>query len=287
MRIAVLSDVHANLPALEACLRDAADNDAEQIIVAGDHVNCGPQPTEVLDLLRDCAFPCLRGNHEDYVAAWANGQATHEQLTAKWWFPLRWTVATLSDEHKAWLASLPPTIALATSGDPELLIAHGSPRSATDSMLLGTPDADIVQMLAGLHAQVFVVGHTHMPFVRRMNGSLVVNAGSVGLPLDGSPAASYALFTRENDDWHVELRRAAYDHEAYLRDFASSSMVQQGEPAALLFFAEAALASHCFVEFLHFMGPRLDAGDSLEVIFAVFLSQRPDVRAALEAWDVM
>jgi len=287
MRIAVLSDVHANLPALEACLRDAAANDAEQIIVAGDHVNCGPHPREVTNLLRDCGFTSIRGNHEDYIAAWESGQATQEQLTAGWWFPLRWTVATLSDEQKTWLASLPSAAAISASRETELYIAHGSPRSPTDFILPDTPDQDIAPMLAGLHAQVFVVGHTHMPFARRANGSLIVNAGSVGLPLDGNPAASYALFTREDGIWRAQLRRAHYDHRAYLQDFAGSTMVQERAPAALVFFAEAALAGHCFVEFLRFREPRIKAGESLETIFAAFLLVRPDVRAALEAWNVL
>jgi predicted phosphodiesterase len=236
MRLAVLSDIHGNLPALEAVLADAAAQGADHVVNLGDIASGPLWPAETVDRLMPLNWPTLAGNHERQVLT---------QPLAAMSATDRHTAPRLRPEQRAWLAALPPAL----HWQPDVLLCHGTPTS--DMLYLMetvTPDhvpgaapgvrpatrSEVLARLGDALLQVphalILCGHTHLPRCERLpDGRMLVNPGSVGLqayddahPHDhivetGSPHARYALLTRKPDGWGVKLRRVDYDFEAAAR----------------------------------------------------------------------
>jgi putative phosphoesterase len=173
VRIALISDLHANLVALDAVLADAAAAGADRVICLGDIVSLGPEPRETLARLRDRGIPCLQGNHDPLPP----DPPCLAELEA-------WCEERLTPEERAWLRALPARIEVPLDGTTTLLCVHGSPRSFDEQVLAETPDADLEAMLADHHAAVTVCGHTHVQLLRRLGDRVVVNVGSVGMPFE-------------------------------------------------------------------------------------------------------
>jgi putative phosphoesterase len=194
MRIAVVSDIHANLPAFEAALEDIRHRHADKVIVAGDVVGDGRQPAEVVALLRRHAFPAIRGNVDRKVveAAALSGKALAERAGKKRHAELAWTAHQLGRAGLDWLAGLPESLTLRVGGS-RLLVVHGSPLSDTDYVYPSLTPRALAAKLGADRPDVLACGHSHIPFARRISGVTVVNAGSVGRPVDGDPRGSYAL----------------------------------------------------------------------------------------------
>lgn len=216
MRVAALYDIHANLPALEAVLRDVRAAGVDQVIVGGDVVP-GPMPCEALDCLLHLDLPVqfLQGNGElavlaqiaaptpDAVTYWGTGlpEPPPEPIRQV----LRWTAQRLLPDFPPRIARWPKAIRQAIDGLGEVLFCHATPRSETEVFTRRTPEAVLLPLFEGLEASVVVCGHTHMPFDRRVGKTRVVNAGSVGMPF-GEPGACWALLGPG-----IELRRTPYD----------------------------------------------------------------------------
>jgi putative phosphoesterase len=220
LRVGLISDLHGNLIALEAVLAELERDGIGEIVCLGD-IAVGPQGPETLARLRDLDCPVVRGNWDDWFAAGIpplggdHGRRLVEQ--GEWW------AKRLSPADLQYLGELPPTLELPLDGR-ALLCFHGSPRSHSDAILVGTPDDELATLLDGHEASVFAGGHTHLQLVRPHGPALVVNPGSVGLPFEGWPPsetrvlpwAEYAVLELDGD-LSVDLRRADYDVEALLR----------------------------------------------------------------------
>jgi predicted phosphodiesterase len=224
-RVAVLSDVHSNLPALRAVLADADALGAEELVVAGDVIGFGPEPVAVLDLLCERGARMIRGNHEkDYVAVYRSpampaGWATSPRLTSA-----RFLMDRLGAERRAYLAALPDRLML----DELTLVIHGSPRNVRDSVLAWTPDAELEAMYAGDPSRLVCMGHTHRFHRRDLPTRRLVNVGAIGLPLDGDVRASYVIVD-EGDapgEWAVTHRRIPYDVEEHLAGFTRCGLAE-------------------------------------------------------------
>lgn len=198
MRVAVLSDIHANLPALGAALADLEQREVETVVVAGDLVGDGGQPAEVVTLLRRLGFPAIRGNVDRKVAEAAalSGKDLAERATKKRTAELLWTAGRLDRASLDWLTGLPATLTLRVGGL-RMLVVHGSPLSDTDCIYPSLTPRALAAKLGAEHPDILVCGHSHVPFARRISGVAVVNAGSVGRPVDGDPRGSYALVAIE------------------------------------------------------------------------------------------
>jgi predicted phosphodiesterase len=202
MRLAVLSDIHGNLPALEAVLAQLDADPPDAIVVAGDIVP-GPFPAPCLAALRGRTEPVhwVKGNGErDVVQSFDGDEVDDERRT------LRHSAAALSradrDELDAW------PIALTIDG---VCVCHGTPRSEDEMITRGTPDDALAQALAGVAEALVVGGHTHQQMIRRLPGAPVyANAGAIGWPYEGTPAAFWMLVR----DGVPELRRTGYDLRA-------------------------------------------------------------------------
>jgi putative phosphoesterase len=195
VRVAALYDVHGNLPALDAVL---AEIDADVILVGGDAV-AGPWPAETLARLRrlegDVRF--IRGNADREIAEQAPGLAPADLM--------EFVRSRLSAEEIDFLGSLPLTESLTVDGLGEVLFCHATPRNDEEIFTRISPDDRWRAALDGVASDVVVCGHTHVQFERNIDGTRLVNAGSVGMPYEREPGAYWALLGPD-----VELRRTAY-----------------------------------------------------------------------------
>lgn len=250
MKLALVADIHANLPALQAVLADVDRWGPDLVVVLGDIVNRGPHPRQCFDLIGERAaspaWHLLAGNHEDYVLHLhrhpprAGPEAVVHQHTA-------WTIVQLCAALEG-LAALPPRIRLD-------LPAPAGRASFTHASLLGNrngifADTGSLDLAAKVDASaaLFGVGHTHRPLVRNHGSTIVVNAGSVGLPFDGDRRAGYARATARRSGWHVVIKRLAYDWRAAWRDCVTEEFVTGSGPVARLISRELEVARPLLTE---------------------------------------
>lgn len=212
MRLAIISDIHGDLPALEAVLADIAALGVQEIYHLGDLVGYNPYPEEVTTRIRELGLPGVAGNYDLAVAADVAdpiGTFLNPAITDMAKDIYRWTRARVTEATRRYLLTLPERLSL-NLGRRRALLTHGSPRHVREYLRPRLSDAEILAMVAGVTEEVVVTGHTHIPMVRRVADKLLVNPGSVGFPRDGDPRAAYAL-VQTGGDIRVEIRRAPYD----------------------------------------------------------------------------
>jgi predicted phosphodiesterase len=197
-RIALFSDIHGNLAALDAVLADMAVAGVEECYCLGDLVGYGPDPAGVIARMCGVGIPTIRGNYDDGIGKRKGGCGCfYPTLEAKEDGAVSYTFtdrALTPDDH-AWLAALPDDIRFEEEGL-RFLLAHGSPRKINEYLLPDRPDAQLARMADESEADVICVGHVHMPYHRVLGGSdgrriHYVSDGSVGKPKDGDPRAGW------------------------------------------------------------------------------------------------
>ena len=227
MRVAALADVHGNLPALEAVLREVERERVDAIVVCGD-VASGPMPGETIDALRrldGARFVC--GNADRGVVETFDGRPATDMRG-----PLAdWCARQVTREQRDFLASFQEAVALEVDGLGRVLFCHASPRNDVDVFTAESSDERVRSLMRGVGADVVVCGHTHMQFDRRLDALRIVNPGSVGMPY-GEPGAFWALL-----DGDVRMRRTGYDREA-----AARRMKAKAAPDVEAFVTENVLA---------------------------------------------
>jgi predicted phosphodiesterase len=229
MRVALFSDVHANLVSLEAVLADIDREQVDRIVCLGDVAVLGPQPHEVMARLVALDCVCVMGNHDyDLLHPDQAEEASPEivGLTA-------WTVDQLSEADLDFVRSFRPRVEIPLGADATILCYHGSPRSSADRILSTTPSGALEEMLAGHTATVMVGGHNHVQMLRQHGGTLTVDVGSVGAPLEEMPfvgtprflpCAEYAIVSWEDGALSVDLRRIPIDLDAVKQALLASDM---------------------------------------------------------------
>jgi predicted phosphodiesterase len=234
--IAILADIHGNLPALNAVIDDLQRHPVDEVIVAGDMVGRGPQGSLVIERILALGWPSVRGNHEDYMINFARQLVPKDWLDAEYWCASRWMAAELDRDHIDYIASLPDALTPTTSA--LLHVVHGTPRSNNEGIGTWT-NPDLIDDFLRQQAPtpVLVCAHTHRAaHIRREGLGHVVNVGSVGLPFNGDTRAQYALFRCEpSGHVHVELRQVAYDLDDTLRRYHDTGFLHDcGFTSALL-----------------------------------------------------
>ena len=226
MRLAIFSDVHSNLPALDAVLADIAAAGVDQRYVLGDLVGYAPWPNEVLDRLRAEQIPIVMGNYDDgtgFDRDECGCAYTNPVEKALGDVGFAWTKAHTSDANKAWLRSLAPEIRFEADGH-RFLLVHGSPRRINEYLYEDKPDATFARIATGANADMIVCGHTHRPYEKTVAGTRFVNVGSAGKPKDGDSRACWALVETSLAAVRVEFRRAAYGVKAAARAIEASEL---------------------------------------------------------------
>ena len=235
MKYALISDVHANLPALEAVLADiAAKPDIAATYHLGDLVGYAPWPNETVDRIREAKIAGVAGNYDstvglDYKHCGCKYEDPHQAELAHLSF--EWTKAHVRPEVKQVLAALPFRIDLRPLGGhmsgPTVILVHGAPTLNTLYLTEDRPDSFFTRMaeIAGAKAgDVLCFGHTHLPWHRTIEGIHFLNTGSVGRPKDGDWRAGYVILNVDEDDVKVEFVRIEYDLDAAVRAIRASEL---------------------------------------------------------------
>lgn len=247
LRLALLADVHGNLPALEAVLADAfRGGPVNAILVAGDIIMGAPYPTQVLDRLESLGAIMILGNRDRWLLRVDHGNPPEGWHRGQHCGVGRWTHRQLSVEQRQRLWPLPDKRVVTVGDAAPILMVHGSPQSVTGVLI---PDDDpvvraqyqtnkmtpqhfhrfsVAVALAGVQEAVMVCGHTHLQWQQRAHDRLAVNPGGAGEPLQGDPDARYALLHWDGSDWTAELRRVPYDKGDLAGAYAASGLLEEG-----------------------------------------------------------
>jgi predicted phosphodiesterase len=231
MRIGLIADIHGNLVALDAVLADLERAQVDHVVCLGD-VAWGPQPRQTVERLRALSYPTIMGNADDELFHLPTETPMDEGARVTLDIA-RWCAAQLSPADLDYLRTFHPLLELPLGAEHTLLCFHGSPRSFHDIIRSTTAEDDLAGMLAGFSATVMAGGHTHEQMLRRYRETIIVNPGSVGLPVERGPAADqarnppwaeYALVSQENGVLRIELRRVPVDIGAIVQAIRESGM---------------------------------------------------------------
>jgi predicted phosphodiesterase len=222
-RVAVLSDIHGNLPALEAVLNDLTQFKVDQVIVAGDVINWGPFSSQVMQRVTSEGWAVIRGNNELYLLDYDTPRA-----------PKSWQHYTippflhrqLDEKQIATLATWPDSLTLRFRDAPTVRVVHGTPRSHFEPIYPISTDEEIATMLAGVEETTFICGHTHLPLDRQVRRWHVLNPGTVGVPLDGTSDAHYMLLDGDETGWRATFRQVRYDNSPLFTEFERLNFVE-------------------------------------------------------------
>lgn len=232
MRLAIISDIHGNEVALEATLNSIAEQGLEDIICLGDVAASGPQPRQVVARLKAVGCPVVMGNTDAWLLKPEMHDIPNEAERLLQDIDL-WCAEQLSPADQSYLATFQPTIEFPLVNGSILLCYHGSPRSYDEGILSTTPDEILEHALPNSRASVFAGGHTHLQMFRRYRDALLLNPGSVGLPVAryapinevrNPPWAEYAALRIEQGSLSIEMHRVPFDPEILIQTALSSGM---------------------------------------------------------------
>ncbi len=235
MRIAVLSDIHANRAALEAALAHCAPAEPGLYAFLGDYVTDCPYPHKTVQLLREfskthnCVF--IRGNREDYML-------NNRETPQGWTYgskngALKYTFEDLTPEDLDWFASMPVSMRAELPGCEPFMICHGSPERNNYLFHTETPEAEeMISRLEDYGCRLMLCGHSHIPFIFRRGDRLLVNPGALGMPENGQNKAQYAMLeyvenAEHGGEWRAEILSAEYDIERTAAEFRGSGLLEK------------------------------------------------------------
>ena len=259
MKVAVLADIHGNLPALNAVLEKIEDEFITQILVAGD-ISGGPYPLEVIKRLRALNTHFIRGNFEDYLINIYSNPTNSGWYTSKQWSPTRWAYERLDNDSLEFIKSLSEEKIVTIPDTEDIYMVHKlfqkmSPID-TSGILYPYNDKDMFDShLKSINQSVLIFAHNHVPFNQKINGCLVLNPGSVGCPLNGKIGAHYAVMEWKKDHWEAQLRSTDYSINLINKAFTKSGFLKEGG-----IMARALLQS-------------INTGRCIQILFLTFANQ--------------
>ena len=226
-RLAILADIHGNLPALEATLADLAAFSVDGVIVAGDLINWGPFSAAVVERVVAEGWAVLRGNNEFYLLDYETPRAPAAWADPTQYTMLPWLRRQLAGPLHARIAAWPDTLSICMPDAPPLRILHGSARSNSEGIVPQITEAEAATLLAGVTEETVVAAHTHLPFDRRVGRWHILNPGSVGVPLQGGLVATYLLLDGDLGGWRGTFRHVPIDNAALFAAFADTGFVAE------------------------------------------------------------
>ena len=227
-RLAVLADIHGNLPALEAVLADLTQFRVDQVVVAGDAINWGPFSAQVMEQVTAGGWAAVRGNNEYYLLDYATARAPAAWNDRAQWPLLPWLQRQLAGPAHARIAAWPDSLSLRFPDAPPIRVVHGTPRSHSEPLYPAplSTEAEVAAMLAGVDEPVVIAGHTHLPLDRTVGAWRVLNPGSVGVPLDGRHCGRYLLLEAGAGAWQAEFRAVPIDPAPVLAEFERQGFLE-------------------------------------------------------------
>ena len=237
-RVAVITDIHGNLPALEASLAAIQAIGVDRIYCGGDLVGYGPHPNQVCDLIDERRIPTIYGNYDYAIAREMDDcgcayVTQHDRELGQQ--SVAWTLEHTDERSRAFMRELPFDMRFGL-GDQDVHLVHGSPRKVNEYLFEDKPASLYERLARAEEGQVLVFGHTHKPWIHSYGGVLFVNCGSVGKPKDGDPRAAFAILEAGVDGpVRASIERVAYDAEAVARQVAAAGL--PGEYAEKLVLA--------------------------------------------------
>jgi putative phosphoesterase len=227
--VAVITDIHGNLPALEAALAHIEDLGIERVYCGGDLVGYGPHPNEVCALIEERGIPTIYGNYdyaigrdlEDCGCAYVD---QHDRELGQQ--SVNWTLAQTGQHAKDFMRDLPFDLRFDV-GEIQVHLVHGSPRKVNEYLFEEKPASLYERLAAAEDADALVFGHTHKPWVHEYGGVLFVNCGSVGKPKDGDPRAAFAILRPDRPELDVAIERVDYDAEAVAREVEAAGLPEE------------------------------------------------------------
>ena len=235
-RLAVLADIHGNLPALQAVIDDLAQFDIDQVVVAGDSVNWGPFSREALESITARNWAFIRGNNELYALDYDTERA-----------PAHWSSFTLppylhdqlGDKWVNVIAAMPDTLELRFRDAPPIRVFHGIPGDPWTAMVPASPAAEIDEWLGDIAERTVIGAHSHIAMERHVGDWQIFNPGSVGIPLDGEHSASYMILEGRNHGWELAAhRRVPFDNLSALIELERQDFVERCGVTGELVLAE-------------------------------------------------
>lgn len=253
MKLAVLSDIHGNLPGLQAAVEHLEAWQPDLTVVAGDVVNRGPSSAACLDLVRaQPGWHLLRGNQEEYLL----GIRPESPLALRPALdrPLHWTRQQL-DGRVPCFDGWPISRSFAGPDGGEVRIRHASMVGSRDGLHLDTPDNQLRAKIDPAPV-LFVTAHTHLPFMRALDQTLIVNVGSVGTPADGDRRASLAQLAWHGGEWRAEIVRLDYDLRQAEDDFHANGFLAGCGPVGQMIYHEWRAARYLIIPWMqHYLEP--------------------------------
>lgn len=230
MKIAVLSDIHGNIPALETAVADIEQWQPDQVIVNGDVVNRGPCSAVCLDIILEReandGWHILKGNHEDFILACADGAVEttdHFELNEF----AHWTYDQIGAQKLKAVREWGAVFSWLAPDNSEFRVTHAAVGNNRKGIFQRMTDSQIEEIVAPLPA-VFVTSHTHEPLIRHIKGTQVVNIGAIGASFDRDRRPCYGRFTwNKSDGWQSELVRLDYEYERIESDYVSSGFLSE------------------------------------------------------------
>ncbi|MBT3391579.1 MAG: metallophosphoesterase family protein [Chloroflexi bacterium] len=267
MKIAVLADIHANYPALEATVDHIERWQPDTVLVAGDLINRGPKPVECLHLIQKMqtqrGWEVIRGNHEEYVLWHSLPDSPREGPLFELFRYSYWTYEKL-DEQAALLEAMPDEFSKNIPAAGEFRCVHASMKSNRRGIYPEMADETIKKLINPPPA-LLAVGHTHRPLIRQIGQTLVVNAGAVGLPFDADRRPAYAQITFSQGHWSAEIVRLNYDITQAKRDFYDTGFLDQAGPLSKIIQLELEISLSQLFQWTHiYMNAVLDEKISIK-----------------------
>lgn len=272
MRLAVLADIHGNLPALQAIAMRLETLQPDAVIIVGDIINAVPFSSQVIDFIRKTNWIAIRGNHEFYYLDFESDRAQEAFRDPVRWGQLHWLVAHLREDQARYLAALPDDLTLYFPGTQPVRATHGVPGDNRRGFINKTPDTEIARHLAGIPQDTLINAHSHRQVDRLVSGWIdanaiqsndpldfletqqvqarqwhLINPGSAGLPLNGDVRAQFAIIDDVapqaiHGGWRVHHYREPYDRRPALEAYRTSGMLEAGGVISQLFYWELVTA---------------------------------------------
>lgn len=247
--MAIVSDIHGNLPAFQAVLDDIDRQQVDRIVCAGDLVNPLKESLEIYRILQDRKIPILLGNHEEYLHQYLHNEDREHWQGANY-RPIGLVAEHMGHDTVAELQQLPFEYLLAGPGGQNIYICHASPLSNRRSFYDDQKE-DMAKALLAIDATVYASGHRHENWHLRWHERDLISFGSVGIPMKKPGMAEYLLLKFQGGRWQHEFRFVEYDHQATLQGYIDSGFYHRGGPIAWMLYDEILCAEKRVAPFMY------------------------------------